>query len=427
MSDVSGFLVPAGFRFAAGKAGLKKSGRADLALIVADEGASAAAVYTSNRVQAAPIQIDQEHLAATEGRVRAVVINAGNANCAAGQAGLDAARAVCEAAAGQFGCLAEEVFPSSTGIIGVPLPAEKVIGALPGIAAELGAESDHLQQVARAILTTDLVEKTAFARVMVTDITGVEREIRIAGVGKGSGMIHPRLKGPAVSDAGGLDAAAPHATMLMYLLTDAEMAPKSMQRILARVVEKSFNRISVDGDTSTNDTVLLLASGKSGAPRVLDSGEESDLAFEAALTQVATSLAKQVVADGEGVGHVVELRVNGAVSDADAVKVAKAIAHSPLVKTAWAGRDPNWGRLVAAIGYSGAEIDPARIDISFGELAICRDGGRAAGIDEAAAHAYLSQPEFAITIELHQGEGSCVFWTCDLTAEYVRINADYSS
>jgi glutamate N-acetyltransferase/amino-acid N-acetyltransferase len=187
-------------------------------------------------------------------------------------------------------------------------------------------------------------------------------------------------------------------------------------------VEVSFNRISVDGDTSTNDTVLLLASGASGA-RVLDGDEE----FEAALTQVATSLARQIVADGEGVGHVVELRINGAATDADAVRVAKRIAHSPLVKTAWAGCDPNWGRLMAAIGNSGAEIDPATIDIWFGELRICRDGGRAAEMDVAAAHEYLKQPEFSITIELHQGEGSCVFWTTDLTAEYVRINADYST
>jgi glutamate N-acetyltransferase/amino-acid N-acetyltransferase len=417
MSDVSKFLIPAGFRFAAGKAGLKASGRADFALIVADEAASAAAMYTANRVQAAPLAVDKEHLAATEGRVRVVAINAGNANCAVGQAGVDAAKAVCRAAGEQFGCAAEEVFPSSTGIIGVPLPAEKVIAALPAVAKDLGAESDHFQQLAQAILTTDLVEKTAFARVSVKDVTGVDHEIRIAGVGKGSGMIHPQLTGP---DAG------LHATMLMYLLTDAEMAPKAMQRMLARVVEKSFNRISVDGDTSTNDTVLLLASGKSGA-RVLDSGEESDREFEAALTQVATSLAKQVVADGEGVGHVVQLEVNGAVSDSDAVRVAKAIAHSPLVKTAWAGKDPNWGRLVAAIGYSGAAVDPERIDISFGELPICRNGGRAAGLDEQAAHAYLSQPEFSITIDLHQGDGSCVFWTTDLTVEYVRINADYST
>jgi glutamate N-acetyltransferase/amino-acid N-acetyltransferase len=410
MSDVSGFLIPAGFRFAAVKAGLKASGRTDFAVIVAEtltgEAASAAALFTANRVTAAPIQVDKEHLAVTGGKVRVVAINAGNANCAAGQAGLDAAFATCAAAAVEFGCSPEEVFPSSTGVIGVPLPVEKLVAALPAVKAELGAESDHFQQVARAILTTDLVEKTAFARLVIDG-----KEVRIAAVGKGSGMIHPRLV-PAI----------PHATMLVYILTDAEADPAALQRILGRAVEVSFNRISVDGDTSTNDTVLLLASGASGA-RVLDGDEE----FEAALTQMATSLARQIVADGEGVGHVVELRINGAATDADAVRVAKRIAHSPLVKTAWAGCDPNWGRLMAAIGNSGAEIDPAKIDIWFGELRICRDGGRAAEMDVVVAHEYLKQLEFSITIELHQGEGSCVFWTTDLTAEYVRINADYST
>jgi glutamate N-acetyltransferase / amino-acid N-acetyltransferase len=404
MSDVSGFLIPAGFQFGAVRAGLKASGRPDFALIVADEPASAAASYTANRITAAPLTVDKAHLAATGGRVRVVAINAGNANCAAGQAGLDAAYATCAAAATEFGCRPEEVFPSSTGVIGVPLPAEKLIMALPVVKAELGAESDHFQQVARAILTTDLVEKTAFARLTID-----EKEIRIAAVGKGSGMIHPRL-------------VAPHATMLVYILTDAEIEPAALQGMLNAAVEVSFNRISVDGDTSTNDTVLLLASGASGAKV-----EAGNVKFGAALTQVATSLARQIVADGEGVQHVVELRVKGAISDAEALTVAKAIAHSPLVKTAWAGSDPNWGRLMAAIGNSGAQIDPARIDIWFGELRICRDGGRAAEMDVAAAHAYLKQTEFDITIDLHQGEGSCVFWTTDLTAEYVRINADYST
>jgi glutamate N-acetyltransferase/amino-acid N-acetyltransferase len=210
--------------------------------------------------------------------------------------------------------------------------------------------------------------------------------------------------------------------MLAYILTDADVEPQVLQGMLNAAVEVSFNRISVDGDTSTNDTVLLLASGASGA-RV----EAGNADFEAALTQVATSLAKQIVADGEGVQHVVELVIRGAVSDAEAVVVAKAIAHSPLVKTAWAGADPNWGRLMAAIGNSGAQIDPERIDIWFGELRICRDGGRATEMDVAAAHAYLKQPEFSIRIELNQGDGNCVFWTTDLTAEYVRINADYST
>ena len=414
MSDVSGFLIPAGFRFGATRAGLKASGRTDFALIVADGleggGASAAALFTANRVTAAPLVVDKAHLKATGGRVRVVAINAGNANCAAGQAGLDAAYATCAAVAVEFGCRPEEVFPSSTGIIGVPLPAEKLVAALPAVKAGLGAESDHFQQVARAILTTDLVEKTAFARLMVDG-----KEVRIAAVGKGSGMIHPRLV-PAV----------PHATMLVYILTDAEIEPADLQGMLHAAVEVSFNRISVDGDTSTNDTVLLLASGASGA-RVEAGITGSAAAFQAALTQVATSLARQVVADGEGVQHVVELRVNGAAADAEALVVAKAIAHSPLVKTAWAGSDPNWGRLMAAIGNSGARIEPERIDIWFGELRICRDGGRAAEMDVAAAHDYLKRAEFSITIELNQGDGSCLFWTTDLTAEYVRINADYST
>jgi glutamate N-acetyltransferase / amino-acid N-acetyltransferase len=403
MSDASQFLLPHGFRFGAAKAGLKKSGRTDFALIVADAPASAAAAFTANRVIAAPLIVDKENLRATRSRVRVVAINAGNANCAVGEPGLAAARATCAAAAEVFACRSDEVFPSSTGIIGVPLPAEKLIAALPALATSLGSEFDHFQQVAQAILTTDTVEKTAFARL---EIDG--REVRIAALCKGSGMIHPQL--------------VPHATMLVYILTDAQIEPADLQSYLNKSIDLSFNRISVDGDTSTNDTVLLLASGESGAAI---GRANSDFAI--ALTQVCTSLARQIVADGEGITHVVELRIDGARTDADALRIAKAIAHSPLVKTAWAGGDPNWGRLVAAIGYSGAEIDPNRIDIRFGELQICRDGGRAAEFDEAAAHAYIAQPEFSISIELHQGSGQCVFWTTDLTVEYVHINADYSS
>ena len=408
MSDANQFVLPRGFRFGAASAGLKISGRADFALIVADAPASATAAFTANRVIAAPLILDKEHLIATAGKVRVVAINAGNANCAAGQAGLNAARATCEAAARQFGCRPEEVFPSSTGVIGVPLPAEKLIAALPALAASLGADFDHFQQIAQAILTTDTVEKTAFACLDLPGPDGAPREVRIAALCKGSGMIHPQL--------------VPHATMLVYILTDAVVEPVVLNGYLHQAIEVSFNRISVDGDTSTNDTVLLLASGACEA----DVGPEN-AAFAAALMQVCASLARQIVADGEGITHVVELRIEGAATDADALKIAKAIAHSPLVKTAWAGNDPNWGRLVAAIGYSGAQIDPERIDISFGELAICRNGGRAAEFDEAAAHAYISKPEFSITIQLHQGTGSCIFWTTDLTHEYVSINADYST
>jgi len=409
MSDLSPFLVPRGFKFGATKAGLKASGRTDFALIAADVPASAAAAFTSNRVIAAPLIVDKENLAASGSKVRIVAINAGNANCAAGKPGLDAARATCSAAADIFGCNPLHVFPSSTGVIGVPLPVEKLVAVMPALAASLGPEADRFHEVAEAILTTDTVEKTAFARVEVAPAGGGPAgEVLIAALGKGSGMIHPQL--------------VPHATMLVYVLTDAAIEPGVLQTYLNSAIEVSFNRISVDGDTSTNDTVLLLASGASG----LEIGPGNQ-AFQAALTQVCTSLARQVVADGEGLSHVVELRIAGAASDADALRVAKAIAHSPLVKTAWAGCDPNWGRLAAAIGYSGAQIDPDRIDITFGSLPICRDGGRAPSYDEAAAHAYISDEEFSISIDLHQGSGSCTFWTTDLTHEYIHINADYST
>jgi len=413
MSDLSSSQIPRGFKFAAAKAGVKASGRPDFAVIVADAPASAAAEFTSNRVQAAPLIVDKEHLSATSGRVRVAAVNAGNANCAAGEAGLRAARATCAAAARIFGCAEQEVFPSSTGIIGVPLPAEKLIAAMPELAAALSANAASFDQAAQAILTTDTVKKTAFARIEVAGSAGgTAREVRIAAFGKGSGMIHPQLQPHA----------AIHATMLIYIVTDAAIEPGALREYLRAAVEVSFNRISVDGDTSTNDTVLLLASGASGVRIGV-----GDAAFAEALIEVCTSMARQVVGDGEGASHVVELRIEGAANDGDALRVAKAIAHSPLVKTAWAGCDPNWGRLAAAIGYSGAQVDPEGIDIRFGDLQICRDGGRASEFDEAAAHAYISQREFSIAIDLHQGSGKCVFWTTDLTHEYISINADYST
>jgi glutamate N-acetyltransferase/amino-acid N-acetyltransferase len=408
MNDLTTDSIPRGFRFAAAKAGVKASGRADFAVIVADEPASAAAALTTNRVIAAPLIVDKEHLSTAGGRVRVAAVNAGNANCAAGEAGLRAARATCEAAAKAFGCRAEEVFPSSTGIIGVPLPAEKLIAVMPELKASLGSAASDFLAAAQAIMTTDTVEKTAYARMEVKAEDGTLGEVRIAGFGKGSGMIYPQL--------------AIHATMLVYVMTDAAMEPGVLREYLQPAVEVSFNRISVDGDTSTNDTVLLMASGASGVK--IGAG---NTAFAAALAEVCTSLAKQVVGDGEGLTHVVELDINGAASDADALRVAKAIAHSPLVKTAWAGCDPNWGRLVAAIGNSGAQIVAEKIDIHFGELPICRNGGRAAEFDEATAHEYMSRREFSIAVELHQGRGSCVFWTTDLTHEYIRINAEYST
>lgn len=395
--------LPLGFRFAAVKAGIKPSGNADFAVAVADAPASASVMFTSNRVVAAPVIMGRKHLARSAGRVRVIAVNAGNANCATGKAGLDACEQVCVAVAKQFACEGHEVFPSSTGIIGVPLPAEKLITAMPEVAAKLGATADNFAQFARAIMTTDTRPKVARASLRVSGKT-----VHIAGVCKGAGMIHPQL--------------VPHATMLVYLFTDALIEPADLNVLLRQSVEVSFNRISIDGDTSTNDTVLLLASGATGM-RI----DSDNTAFLGALTEVCTSLAKQIVADGEGVTHVVELQIEGAASNSDALKVAKAISHSPLVKTAWAGCDPNWGRLMAAAGYSGAEIDPEQISIWFGEHPICRSGGRVPDFDEGAAHEYLKLPEFTVRMDLGIGNGKCRFWTTDLTAEYVRINADYST
>jgi glutamate N-acetyltransferase/amino-acid N-acetyltransferase len=398
--------LPRGFLWGAVRAGIKASGRADLSAIVAPDTASAAALYTTNKIQAAPLIIDRRHVAANGGRIHIVLINAGNANCATGEAGITAAEECCDATAEVFGYAARAVFPSSTGIIGVPLPVEKVRAALPALREAVGDTTDHFASVAAAIMTTDTRPKTAHATI---DIDGLP--VHIAGIAKGAGMIHPQL------------AAAPHATMLVYLCTDAAAEPALLQRLLTGAAETSFNRISIDGDTSTNDTVLLLASGASGAAL---NARNSD-AFSAALSEICTSLAKQIVADAEGATHLVELNIRGAASDADALRIAKAIAHSPLVKTAWAGSDPNWGRLIAATGYSGAQVDPTRISILLGDLLICERGGRAAAFDESAAHRYLSQPEFSVHIDLGLGSGTCRFWTCDLTREYVSINADYST
>jgi glutamate N-acetyltransferase/amino-acid N-acetyltransferase len=304
------------------------------------------------------------------------------------------------------------VLPSSTGIIGVPLPAEKLVAALPAVRSQLAPKAEGFSAFAQAILTTDTRAKVAHA--------SFERDgkrVRIAGVCKGAGMIHPQLA--SATAPGGTPL---HATMLVYLFTDAAVHPTALDRYLRGATDASFNRISIDGDTSTNDTVLLMASGAAGVDVWAEDAE-----FTRALGSVCTSLAKQIVADGEGVGHVVELQIEGAPTDADAVAVAKSIAHSMLVKTAWAGSDPNWGRLMAAVGYAGVAVDPEKIAIWFGKLPICVNGERAPEYDEQAAHAYLEQREYSIRIALGIGEGRCRFWTCDLSAEYVRINAEYST
>ncbi len=413
--------VPHGFSFSAVRAGIKASGKPDLACAVANQPATAAAMFTSNKVIAAPLIVGQRHLQRSQHQLRVALVNAGNANCATGEAGVSAAQQCCSSAAAIFGCEAHEVFPSSTGIIGVPLPVDNLTAALPALHAALGSTAAHLQQMAGAIMTTDTRSKIAVASFAVGGVT-----IRIAGIAKGAGMIYPQLQSAAP--------AALHATMLVYVFTDAALEPGVASDLLHHAVERSFNRISIDGDTSTNDTVLLLASGASGVTIQGHSHETAHpiddpptAAFSSALESVCLSLAMRIVEDGEGIQHVVELDISGALTDADALRIARSIAHSPLVKTAWAGCDPNWGRILAAIGYAGVAIDPARINISFGALEICRDGCLSPLFDENATHEYLKQRDLTVHIDLGLGSGKCRFWTTDLTAEYVRINSDYST
>jgi glutamate N-acetyltransferase/amino-acid N-acetyltransferase len=404
--------LPLGFAWGAVVAGIKASGKPDLAAVVVAKGGWAAAVFTRNQVVAAPVTVGQKHLLGTGGRVGAVLVNAGNANCATGQTGIDACVRACAAAADSFGCIFDEVFPSSTGIIGVPFPTEKVVAAMPALKAAMGSTTEDAEAFARAIMTTDTKMKVARASI---DVDGVQ--VHLWGAAKGAGMIHPQLGAPVGADV------APHATMLVYVLTDLEADAAELRELLGPATEGSFNSISIDGDTSTNDTVLLLASGASGVK--LD-GRVNE-AFSNALALVCGSLAYQIVEDGEGVTHVVTLHITGAASEADAKLVANTIATSPLCKTAWSSADPNWGRLLAAAGRSGVAVDAERMTIRIGDLPIFEHGMRAAAFDEAAAHAAMEEREYTITMDLGMGVAECRFVTCDLTEEYVRINADYST
>jgi glutamate N-acetyltransferase/amino-acid N-acetyltransferase len=399
--------TPAGFRFGAVRAGIKPSGKPDFACALAAEGTTAAAMFTSNRMVAAPVIVGREHLHRSGGAVRFVAVNAGNANCATGEQGIEACRSICAAAAKQFGCVAQEVFPSSTGIIGVPLAAEKLVAALPKIASELGETPTHLQQFSEAILTTDTRAKIASSAI---EIGG--RQINILGVAKGAGMIAPQL--------------VPHATMLVYIFTDAKIAAGDLQDFLNRAVEPTFNCISIDGDTSTNDTVLLLASGASGV-MLTNSTDKTGMEFAKALHGVCASLARQIIDDGEGVGHVIELAIEGAATTDDARRVARSIANSPLVKTAFAGCDPNWGRILAAAGYSGVAIDPYKVSIRIGGLPVCHRGQVAPDFQKDSVHAAMLQRTVKVLVDLGMGSETCHFLACDLTAEYVRVNAEYST
>lgn len=389
-------ILPAGYRYASVYAGIRKKKQDDLALITSESVASAAAVFTRNKVQAAPVVLSRKHLELSGGRASAILVNAGNANCAT-RTGDKVASATTKAAAKLLRVPVRQVLPSSTGVIGVELDPALITNALPKLVAGLSA--DRFSDVARAIMTTDLVPKTSSAEVALSG-----GAVRIAGMTKGSGMIQPNM-----------------ATTLGYIMTDAGISPVDCKRLLATANELSYNRISVDGDTSTNDTLVLMANHASG---VMLEDQDFDL-FQEALTKVAQELASQIARDGEGATKLVTINVSGAPSDEDAVKIARAIANSPLVKTAIAGADPNWGRVISAAGYSGAEFDPRKVDIVMQGLLVCK-GGLAADFAEAELTKRLKQKDVQIDFRLRgKGTGRSRFWTCDFTEGYIRINGSY--
>ncbi len=388
----------AGVRLGAAAAGIRYQGRTDLVLMQFAPGTTVAGVFTRNRCPGAPVDWDRAALAG--GLARAVVVNAGNANVFTGRAGAEACRVTAEAAAGLAGCAAAEVFVASTGVIGEPLPHARITAALPALHAAL--RDDAWDEAARGIMTTDTFPKAATRTVRLGGAA-----VRITGIAKGSGMIAPDM-----------------ATMLCFVATDAAIPAPLLQRALGRGVAGSFNRITVDSDTSTSDTVLLFATGQAAHPALADADVA---AFGAALRRVLLDLALQVVRDGEGATKLVRVEVTGAVSRRSARRVALAIGNSPLVKTAIAGEDANWGRIVMAVGKAGEPAERDRLSVAVGGVWMARDGGVVAGYDEAPVVAHMRGREIDVTVDLGLGQGRSVVWTCDLTHGYIDINGSYRS
>lgn len=391
-----GVTTPVGFRAAGVSAGIKSNGKPDLALIVSDRPAVAAGVFTLNKAQAAPVLVSKEHLASSGGTARAVIVNSGCANACTGAEGLEVARGMTAETARLVGCAADQVLVASTGVIGVHLSLDKIRAALPAAMDALGA--DQGSQAARAIMTTDPFPKEAAVRVSLHG-----GEVSIGGTAKGSGMIEPNM-----------------ATMLGFVTTDAAVPPAMLRRVLREVVDNTFNAITVDGECSTNDCVVLLANGASG----VTIGEESYTAFAQALELVCLRLALGIVRGGEGATKLMTITVTGAATAGDARQAAKAMANSPLVKTAVHGGDPNWGRLIAVAGRAGVAFELQRAAVTIGSIVLFKDGRP---FDENAPEAatYLRNDEINIAVDLGAGRASSTVWTCDLSAEYVRINAEY--
>lgn len=384
-------------------AGIKKAKRKDLLVIALKDGARVAGVFTKNRFCAAPVTVAREHLAAGA-PVRALVVNTGNANAGTGADGLVRSRQTCDAAATLLGCAPNQVLPFSTGVILEPLPVEKILAGLPQCVAAL--QEDHWFAAAEAIMTTDTVPKAASRQVTIDG--GI---VTVTGIAKGAGMIRPNM-----------------ATMLGFVATDAPVAQPLLQELVKHAADRSFNNITVDGDTSTNDAFMLIATGCAPIPEIADAGSEAYRLLRDAVTSVARLLAQAIVRDGEGATKFITIHVAGGRGEEECRRIACAIAHSPLVKTAFFASDPNLGRILAAIGYAGIEdLEVARVRLFLGEVLVAENGGRAVSYQEADGRRVMQQAEITVRVELNRGQAEATVWTCDLSYDYVKINAEYRS
>ena len=385
------------------EANIKRENRRDLLVMQLCDGANVAGVFTKNRFCAAPVIVAKEHLAHADG-IRALVVNTGNANAGTGAQGLQDARDTCAALAGLLGCKATQILPFSTGVIMEPLPLAKIAAGLPGAVANISA--DHWFDAAHAIITTDIVAKAISKQVVIDGVT-----VTITGIAKGSGMIHPNM-----------------ATMLGYIATDAAISQSVLQSMVTNAANRSFNCITVDGDTSTNDALMLIATSKAGMAEVNSTDSSAYAVLLAAITEVATFLAQAIVRDGEGATKFITIKVEGGKDEDECKKIGYAIAHSPLVKTAFFASDPNLGRILAAIGYAGVDdLDVSALQLYLDDVLVAENGGRAASYNEADGQRVMQQSDIGISVVLNRGAINATLWTCDFSYDYVKINASYRS
>jgi glutamate N-acetyltransferase / amino-acid N-acetyltransferase len=393
-----GIIMCPGFEAAGIAAGLKKTNKKDLGLIFSKIPANVAGMFTRNRVKAAPVILDLERI--KSGVCQAIIVNSGNANCCTGEQGIRDAETMASLSASELGISKDLVLVASTGVIGEPLPIEKIKTAIPDLVGFLQPEG--IPDLATSIMTTDTVPKMVSGQGVVEG-----KSFIVTAVAKGAGMIRPDM-----------------ATMLCFVCTDVNATPEVLKEVLVSAIDRSFNRITIDGDTSTNDTVLMMANGLSGA--VIENPGHKEI-FQKVIDRIFLDLAKQLVRDGEGVTKLVEIMVRGAASDSDAIKVADTVAHSPLVKTAFFGEDANWGRIIGAVGRAGVDIDPDRIDLYFDDVQMVKAGMGCGKSVEAEATKVLKKSEFTVVVNLNMGQGFGSMITCDFSIDYVKINADYRS